>query len=89
MWVSYDGNFANSRKAKKVDKDDVCLSDGLQYYVKNEAYEEWAGAGGKEREVCLSHRVLELGLTGNREAHDRNVITIRLERAIPTAPGVG
>jgi hypothetical protein len=52
-WFSYDGNYASGRKDKNVDKDDICLSDGLQYYIKNEPYEAWAKMGGKEREVSI------------------------------------
>lgn len=62
-WVSYDGGFANSRKAKKVDENDICLSDGLQYYVKNAPYEAWAKVGGKERAVRMVHSKICPSLT--------------------------
>ncbi|KAG9087130.1 hypothetical protein FRC06_002724, partial [Ceratobasidium sp. 370] len=38
FWASFDGNFRNPRKAKKVDGSDVCLTDGHFYFPKNSDY---------------------------------------------------
>ncbi|KAF8594241.1 hypothetical protein BDV93DRAFT_416776, partial [Ceratobasidium sp. AG-I] len=38
FFASLDGNFRNPRKAKKVDEDDICLTDGLFYFPKWEEY---------------------------------------------------
>lgn len=43
---------------------------------------------GKVQVVCLLDRVLEIGWMSSREAHDWNVITIRLKEVISMAPGV-
>ncbi|QRV77073.1 hypothetical protein RhiJN_05088 [Ceratobasidium sp. AG-Ba] len=38
FWASFDGNFRNPRKAKKVDPDDICLTDGQLYFPEHEKY---------------------------------------------------
>lgn len=58
-WMSYDGNFRNPRKAKKVLNDDVCLTDGDMYYVEQTAYKNWVNSKtGQEpstvSSLCLS-----------------------------------
>lgn len=88
IWMSYDGNFQNSRKAKKVDKGDICLSDGLQYYVKNEPYEQWAKVGGSERQVGFICYYGRLSKSHSfRRDFAQNATTTRLGEAIPMAPG--
>lgn len=92
--MSYDGNFQNGRKAKKVAKDDICLSDGLQYFVRHAAYELWAKIGGSERQVCqMSHYGAEANRCLSifvvlRKVFVLNAIITRLEGAIPMGYGV-
>ncbi|KAG8717463.1 hypothetical protein FRC08_007395 [Ceratobasidium sp. 394] len=63
FWISYDGNFRNPRKAKKIDADDVCFTDGLMYFVAQVLYKRWldskAVAEGKTngaRPDCDNHK---------------------------------
>ncbi|KAG8712927.1 hypothetical protein FRC09_019313 [Ceratobasidium sp. 395] len=41
FWASFDGNFRNPRKDKKIDPDDVCLTDGNAYFVAQEDYKKF------------------------------------------------
>ncbi|KAG9122294.1 hypothetical protein FRC07_001401, partial [Ceratobasidium sp. 392] len=41
FWVSFDGNFRNPRKAKPVDPDDVCLTDGRFYFPPQDLYKKY------------------------------------------------
>ncbi|KAG8722790.1 hypothetical protein FRC09_005724 [Ceratobasidium sp. 395] len=41
FWVSFDGNFRNPRKAKPVDPDDVCLTDGRFYFPPQHLYKKY------------------------------------------------
>ncbi|KAB5587714.1 hypothetical protein CTheo_8845 [Ceratobasidium theobromae] len=40
-WFSYDGNFQNPQKAKKVDTDNISFTDGLMYYVSQKEHKDW------------------------------------------------
>ncbi|QRV90347.1 hypothetical protein RhiJN_18365 [Ceratobasidium sp. AG-Ba] len=56
----YDGNFRCSRKAKKVDKGDICLSDGLAYFGQKERFKEWSSTvvqpARTEKPMCDHHK---------------------------------
>ncbi|KAG8735321.1 hypothetical protein FRC10_010740 [Ceratobasidium sp. 414] len=53
FYMVFDGNFRNPRKAKKVDKDDVCLTTGRMYYVEQAPYKAWITSKKQEvSEVC-------------------------------------
>ncbi|QRW09570.1 hypothetical protein RhiLY_08569 [Ceratobasidium sp. AG-Ba] len=60
MNISYDGNFRCSRKAKKVDKGDICLSDGLAYFGQKEQFKEWSSTvvqpARTEKPMCDHHK---------------------------------
>ncbi|QRW25950.1 Transposase family Tnp2 protein [Rhizoctonia solani] len=63
FWFSFDGNFRNLRKAKKVDKDDMCFTDGLMYFVAHGLYQEWLKTEAnkepstdKSRPECDNHK---------------------------------
>ncbi|QRV78856.1 hypothetical protein RhiJN_06871 [Ceratobasidium sp. AG-Ba] len=60
MNISYDGNFRSSRKAKKVDEGDICLSDGLAYFGQKEQFKEWASTVVQpkrtEKPMCDHHK---------------------------------
>ncbi|GAB1525785.1 hypothetical protein RhiTH_008951 [Rhizoctonia solani] len=63
FWFSFDGNFQNLRKAKKVDKDNMCFTDGLMYFVAHGLYQEWLKANAnkepstdKNRPECDNHK---------------------------------
>lgn len=47
--IGYDGNFRQVRKANQYDLDDVCLSDGLKYFVKEKEYVEHLKQNGGEK----------------------------------------
>ncbi|KAG9075532.1 hypothetical protein FS749_012785 [Ceratobasidium sp. UAMH 11750] len=59
-FVSYDGNFRSVRKSKKVDPDDLCLSDGLAYFPPKASYREWTeaqkGPQRTEKPTCDHHK---------------------------------
>ncbi|QRV92804.1 hypothetical protein RhiJN_20822 [Ceratobasidium sp. AG-Ba] len=60
MNISYDGNFRCSRKAKKVDEGDICLSDGLAYFGQKEDFKEWSNTVVQpkrtEKPLCDHHK---------------------------------
>ncbi|KAF8673579.1 hypothetical protein RHS04_07631 [Rhizoctonia solani] len=63
FWFAFDGNFRNLRKAKKVDKDDMCFTDGLMYFVAHGLYQEWLKTDpnkepstDKNRPECDNHK---------------------------------
>ncbi|KAG9121158.1 hypothetical protein FRC07_003013, partial [Ceratobasidium sp. 392] len=62
FFISHDGNFRNPRKAKKVDADDVCLTNGRMYFVEQAPYKAWIaskkGDKGKKRArpECDNHK---------------------------------
>ncbi|KAG9124674.1 hypothetical protein FRC07_010675, partial [Ceratobasidium sp. 392] len=41
FWASYDGNFRNPQKDKKVDPDDISLTKGKAYFVTDEDYKKF------------------------------------------------
>ncbi|KAG8711802.1 hypothetical protein FRC09_020405, partial [Ceratobasidium sp. 395] len=59
-FVSYDGNFRSVRKNKKVDADDICLSDGKAYFAPKGPYKEWVNAQKQpqrsEKPACDRHK---------------------------------
>ncbi|KAG8711643.1 hypothetical protein FRC09_020500 [Ceratobasidium sp. 395] len=60
IFVSYDGNFRSSRKAKKVDAGDICLSDGVAYFSHKAPYKEWIDSCPQPKRavkpVCDHHK---------------------------------
>ncbi|KAG8693279.1 hypothetical protein FRC09_010610 [Ceratobasidium sp. 395] len=60
VFVSYDGNFRSSRKAKKVDSADICLSDGVAYFSDKAKCKEWLNTVPQpkrtEKPVCDHHK---------------------------------
>ncbi|KAG8771068.1 hypothetical protein FRC12_003871 [Ceratobasidium sp. 428] len=60
IFVSYDGNFRSSRKAKKVDSGDICLSDGVAYFSDKAKCKEWLDTVPQpkraEKLVCDHHK---------------------------------
>ncbi|KAG8711370.1 hypothetical protein FRC09_020640 [Ceratobasidium sp. 395] len=60
IFVSYDGNFRSSRKAKKVDPGDICLSDGVAYFSQKAPYKEWIDSCPQPKRtvkpVCDHHK---------------------------------
>ncbi|EUC54721.1 hypothetical protein RSOL_068660 [Rhizoctonia solani AG-3 Rhs1AP] len=59
FWLSYDGNFRNPRKAKKVDKDDFSYTEGNMYYVDQQNYQEWLREAGKQYGKCDNHKAAQ------------------------------
>ncbi|KAG8783905.1 hypothetical protein FRC12_019216, partial [Ceratobasidium sp. 428] len=59
-FVSYDGNFRSVRKNKKVDANDICLSDGKAYFAPKGPYKEWVKAQKtpqrSEKPACDRHK---------------------------------
>ncbi|KAG8772841.1 hypothetical protein FRC12_002868 [Ceratobasidium sp. 428] len=59
-FVSYDGNFRSVRKNKKVNADDICLSDGKAYFAPKEPYKEWVKTQKtpqrSEKPACDRHK---------------------------------
>ncbi|KEP46268.1 hypothetical protein V565_208720, partial [Rhizoctonia solani 123E] len=58
--VSWDGNFCNVRKAKKVDSGDISLSDGKGYSPHKQTYKDWTkldhGKQRDEKPTCDHHK---------------------------------
>ncbi|KAG8696529.1 hypothetical protein FRC09_008410 [Ceratobasidium sp. 395] len=59
-FVSYDGNFRSVRKNKKVDANDICLSDGKAYFAPKGPYKEWVKTQKtpqrSEKPACDRHK---------------------------------
>ncbi|QRV98242.1 hypothetical protein RhiJN_26261 [Ceratobasidium sp. AG-Ba] len=63
-FVSHDGNFRNRRKAKRIDPDDICLTDGQMYFVKQEPYKKWVAQkkgshSDRPRPDCDNHKAAQ------------------------------
>ncbi|KAG9125670.1 hypothetical protein FRC07_006686 [Ceratobasidium sp. 392] len=62
FWASLDGNFRNPRKDKKVDPDDISLTDGQAYFPTHENYLKFLsnlkdhGHGKDTTSDCSNHK---------------------------------
>ncbi|QRV96331.1 hypothetical protein RhiJN_24349 [Ceratobasidium sp. AG-Ba] len=62
FFISHDGNFRNTRKAKKFDPEDVFLTDGQMYFVEQAPFKDWVAIKKKEkptkriRPECDNHK---------------------------------
>ncbi|KAG8755118.1 hypothetical protein FRC12_010990 [Ceratobasidium sp. 428] len=64
-WASYDGNFRNPRKDKKVDPEDISPTDGNAYFVANEEYKKFLddlrarGVRPETKSDCSNHKATQ------------------------------
>ncbi|KDN39963.1 hypothetical protein RSAG8_08412, partial [Rhizoctonia solani AG-8 WAC10335] len=76
--VSWDGNFCNVRKAKKVDSGDISLSDGHGYSPPKGPYKEWTKLNhGPQREARETDNMSNIAEQWNFE------IMSRLPKTLP------